>query len=70
MQTTDDLVVTGLAVFRGTLSVGPTSVSAQSRSTGLVQDNNVRFPEKLTDLRVWDALQTNLPGTAAADDLA
>jgi hypothetical protein len=24
----------------------------------------------LTDLRVWDAMQTNLPGTGAADDLA
>ena len=70
MQTTDDLVVTGSAVFRGTVSAGPTSISAQTRSTGLVQDNNVRFPEKLTDLRVWDALHTNLPGTAAADDLA
>lgn len=28
------------------------------------------FPIPLIDFRVWDALQTNLPGTSAADDLA
>jgi hypothetical protein len=28
------------------------------------------FPIRLTDLRVWDAFHTNLPGTAATDDLA
>ena len=28
------------------------------------------FPIPLTDFRVWDALQTNLPGTPSSDDLA
>jgi len=35
----------------------------------LAQDTLSRFPVKLTDLRVWDAFQTNLPGTSATDDL-
>lgn len=36
----------------------------------LTQENNALFKVPLTDLRVWDAMATNLPGTAAADDLA
>lgn len=36
----------------------------------LVQDALKVFPVNLTDFRVWDAPQTNLPGTSAADDLA
>ena len=35
----------------------------------LAQDSLASYPIPLTQLRVWDALQTNLPGTAAADDL-
>ncbi len=54
----------------GTITVKDTGVSSQTRSTILKQDANVAFPVKLTDLRVWDAFQTNLPGTAATDDLA
>lgn len=34
------------------------------------QDTNQEFPVDLTSLRVHDAIQTALPGTAAADDLA
>ncbi len=38
--------------------------------TGLTQENNARFKLLPTDWRVWDAMQTNLPGTSATDDLA
>lgn len=38
--------------------------------TELEQDALAVFPVPFTDLRVWDALATNLPGTAANDDLA
>lgn len=36
----------------------------------LEQQNNEPFKIQPTDWRVWDAFQTNLPGTAATDDLA
>jgi hypothetical protein len=67
---TDILTVSGNASVRGTLTVASDSISAQTRDTILVQDAAVRCPVKLTDLRVWDAFHSNLPGTAAADDLA
>lgn len=54
----------------GTLSVPQTGISAQTRATILKQDALAIFPVDLTALRVWDAYQTNLPGTAATDDLA
>lgn len=38
--------------------------------TQLAQDDLVVNVIPMTSLRVWDALQTNLPGTAATDDLA
>jgi hypothetical protein len=60
----EDLVVSG------SITVGTTGISAQTRDTILSQDTNMRFPIPLTDFRVWDAFQTNLPGTAATDDLA
>lgn len=53
-----------------TLAIPETGISAQSRSTILVQDDNAAFPIPLVEARVWDAFHTNLPGTAAADDLA
>lgn len=62
--TIDELRVTG------TLAIKDTGVAAQTRSSILRQDANVVFPVPLTSLRVWDAMQTNLPGTAATDDLA
>lgn len=37
--------------------------------TDLTQENNVVYKVPLTDLRVWNAMATNLPGTAASDDL-
>lgn len=38
--------------------------------TKLATDGLKKFTVRLTDLRVWDAFQTALPGTAATDDLA
>ena len=35
----------------------------------LTQTSNAIFPVNLANFRVWDAIQTVLPGTAAADDL-
>jgi hypothetical protein len=50
------------------LRVPEDAISAQTRETILKQDTK-RFPVKLTDFRVWNAVETNLPGTAASDDL-
>lgn len=60
----DDVRVTG------SITVKDTGLSAQTRATILKQEANAIFPVMLTSLRVWDAFQTNLPGTAATDDLA
>lgn len=54
----------------GTLTIKETGVSAQTRASILKQDALAIFPVRFTGLRVWDAIHTNLPGTAAADDLA
>jgi len=54
----------------GTIRVGESNISAQTRASILKQESNVIFPVPLTSLRVWDAFATNLPGTAATDDLA
>jgi len=54
----------------GTLAIKENGLSAQTRSSILKQDAAVPFPVLLTGLRVWDAFHTNLPGTAASDDLA
>lgn len=59
----------GLTV-RGALRCDPDSISAQTRDTILKQENLARFPVPWSALRVWDAYQTNLPGTAGTDDLA
>ena len=52
------------------ITVPEDGISQQTRASILKQDADAIFPICLTDLRVWDALQTNLPGTAATDDLA
>lgn len=54
----------------GSLLINDTGISAQSRASILRQDPNAIFPISLTSLRVWDAFATNLPDTAATDDLA
>lgn len=53
-----------------TINVPETGISPQTRATVLALETLKRFPVPLTSLRVWDAAQTNLPGTAATDDLA
>lgn len=35
-----------------------------------ILESLAEFPILMTDLRVWDAIHTDLPGTAATDDLA
>ena len=54
----------------GSIAVKETGLAAQTRATILKQDALAIFPVNMMDLRVWDAIQTNLPGTAATDDLA
>jgi hypothetical protein len=57
-----DLYVTGNITRAGT---GPLIAR-----TDLTQENLARYPIALDRFRVWDAMATNLPGTAATDDLA
>lgn len=45
------------------------SSSAAIARTKLAQTVLAEYPVELTRFRVWDAMQTNLPGTSAADDL-
>ena len=59
----DDLRVTG------SITIKESGVSAQTRTTILKQDALAIFPVNMMDLRVWDAIQTVLPGTPATDDL-
>lgn len=60
----DELTVTGA------IRCAETAISAQTRATILKQESGAIFPLQLVTARVWDAMQTNLPGTAATDDLA
>lgn len=64
-----------MAQFEGDLSVAGTLYArggiepSINRST-LTQESLAVYPIPWTWWRVWDALQTNLPGTSATDDLA
>lgn len=58
-----DLVVSGNIRLGGTLS--PALAKANILALAELQP----FPIPLTDFRVWDAMQTVLPGTPATDDL-
>ena len=53
----------------GVITIKENGVAAQTRATILKQDALAIFPVNMMSLRVWDAIQTNLPGTPAADDL-
>lgn len=55
--------------INGNLQVNGELQPARDRSH-LLQEENAVYAVPLTLFRVWDALQTNLPGTAATDDLA
>jgi len=59
----DDLRVTG------SITIKESGISAQTRASILKQEALAMFPVNFMDLRVWDAIQTNLPGTPATDDL-
>lgn len=59
-----DLIVAGSIRLNGTMS--PPIAKANILALAELQ----AFPIPLTDFRVWDALQTPLPGTPATDDLA
>lgn len=63
------MIVEDIAV-NNSIRIGETGISAQRRLSILTQDPNAIFPIDMTSLRVWDAFATNLPGTAATDDLA
>lgn len=58
-----DLIVAGNLRLNGTLS------PAVAKSNILALAELQAFPIPLTDFRVWDAMQTLLPGTPATDDL-
>jgi len=62
-QFTSDVVFQGNTTFSGTVT------TQWVRSTQMAQETLVAYPIPLTSLRVHDAIQTNLPGTAATDDL-
>lgn len=56
-------------VVSETIRVPEDGISAQNRGSILRQEQLQRFPVPLTSFRTWDAAATNLPGTAATDDL-
>lgn len=55
-------------IIQGNLSVYGDRLPSFDRSE-LTQDNLAVYPIPHVDWRVWDAMQTNLPGTPATDDL-
>lgn len=71
-----DLTVSG-DFSAGTMTLPASSVTNANVSSAaaierskLAQDVLKVYPVNMTDLRVWDAMATVLPGTAANDDLA
>ena len=63
MRVSDD------AVFEGDVKF-PGGISTKFARDQLSEDSAAVYTVNFMDLRVHDALQTNLPGTAATDDLA
>lgn len=54
-------------IIKGNLTVQGTKPAYER--TDLTQENNARFKIQPTEWRVWNAMQTVLPGTSASDDL-
>ena len=73
---TENMVFSGsvqvgtLSIDNGSLTTQDLSANAEIARTQMAQETLQPYSVKLTDFRVHDAIQTNLPGTAAADDLA
>jgi hypothetical protein len=63
-----EIVFPGDVRIAGNLTVTSNLLPARGRSAMLQEDNAV-YAIPLTWFRTWDALATNLPGTAASDDL-
>lgn len=61
-------IITNPTVFQDTVTFTGGITTTFDRSQ-LTQETLAEFPIPLTSLRVHDAYQTNLPGTAASDDL-
>ena len=61
-------IVPNDVIIQGSLIV--TGDKPATARTDLTQEDNARFKIQPTDWRVHDAIQTNLPGTGATDDLA
>ena len=55
--------------IQGSLRLGGSLSPALSKANVLALAELQAFPIPLTDFRVWDAMQTVLPGTPLADDL-
>lgn len=54
----------------GPLQINPAQLTPPLPRTNLLQQDLEQFTVKLTDFRIWDAIETNLPGTSATDDLS
>lgn len=65
----DTLTVSGDLNVGGNLRVNGTITPPLQKNSILKLAEYQAFPIPLTDFRVWDALQTLLPGTPSADDL-
>jgi len=61
--------ITGDVSISGSLRLGGTLSPALAKANILALAELQAFPIPLTDFRVWDAMQTVLPGTPATDDL-
>jgi hypothetical protein len=61
--------IPGDLVIGGNLRLGGNISPAIPKSDILALAEYQEFPIPLTDFRVWDAMQTLLPGTPSADDL-
>jgi len=61
--------ITGDVSISGSLRLGGTLSPALVKANILALAELQAFPIPLTDFRVWDAMQTVLPGTPATDDL-
>ncbi len=62
--------VNGDLVVSGSIRMGGSLSPAVAKASILALAELQPFPIPLTDFRVWDAMQTVLPGTPATDDLA